>query len=345
MNICLIMYPWDTIDPEADTTLTLIHECVRRGHFVALTTNDNLTMRDTVASAFCNIFTKSSSPPNDIPEFFKEAEFNRVRLPLSGFDVILLRTNPPLDRLAMNFLDSIHDEVFFINDIGGLRIANNKLYTASFDDPEHKFIPITHVSKSQEYLEDVFSDSKADKMIMKPLDGYGGKGVILIEKHAQKNFRSLLDYYINNRHGRNYVILQEFVEGAENGDVRILILNGEPIGSMQRIPAPGDVRANVHAGGKAVKHELTQKEIELCNHIGRKLVRDGLFFVGIDVINGKLIEVNVLSPGGIVPINKLNSLRLQEKVVDYMENVMRVKESLANRKSEFKKAIEDAKSN
>lgn len=345
MNICFIMYPWEEIIPESDTTLTLIHESVRRGHTVALTTNDNLTMRDTVASAFCNIFSDSSSPPDDILKFYKKAQFNRVRLPLSGFDVILLRSEPPLDRLALNFLDSVHDEVFFLNNIDGIRIANNKLYTASFDDLEHNFIPITHVSKSQEYLEDVFRDSHADKMIMKPLDGFGGKGVILIEKHAQKNFRSLLDYYINNRHGRNYVILQEYVEGADKGDVRILLLNGKPIGSMQRIPAPGDVRANVHAGGKAVKHEMTPKEIELCKHIGPKLVRDGLFFVGIDVISGKLIEVNVLSPGGVVPINMLNNVKLQTNVVDFIENVMRVKETLANRKSEFKKAIEDAKSN
>ncbi len=344
MNVCFIMYPWDEIIPEKDTTLCLIHECVCRGHMVALTTSNSLTIRDTIASAFCNILKKGTQIPSDILTFYKKAKFQKVGLPLSGFDVILMRAEPPLDALSLNFLDSVHDEVFFINDIDGLRIANNKLYTASFDDSGHNFIPITHVSKNQEYLEEVFGNSQADKMIMKPLDGYGGKGVILIEKHAQQNFRSLLDYYINNRQGGSYVILQEYIEGADKGDIRILILNGEPIGAVRRIPHPGDVRSNVHAGGKPVKHTLTKEEIALCRHIGPKLVRDGLFFVGIDVISCKLIEVNVMSPGGMVPINKLNQVKLQAKVIDFVENVIRVKESIVVRKSEFRKAIEDANS-
>lgn len=342
MNICFIMYPWDKVIPERDTTLRLIHECVRRNHTVAMTTTSNLTMRDTVASAFCNVFNKSEPFPERAIDFYETATFKNVGLPLSGFNVIFMRADPPLDVLALNFFDSVHDAVFFINDIDGLRIANNKLYTASFDDPEHRFIPATHVSKNQEYLNNVLDESPADKMIMKPLDGYGGKGVILIEKQARHNFRSLLDYYINNRPGGSYVILQEYVKGADQGDIRILLLNGEPIGAVRRVPDPGDVRSNVHAGGKPVKHVLTGKELELCHHIGRKLVRDGLFFVGIDVIACKLIEVNVLSPGCMVPINQLNNVRLQEKVIDFIENVIRVKESIEIRKSEFRKAIEDA---
>lgn len=342
MNVCFIMYPWNKVIPERDTTLRLIHECVKRGHTVAMATTNNLTMRCTVASAFCNVFAKVKSIPDRAIDFYKEAKFKNVGLPLSGFDVIVMRADPPLDTLALNFLDSVHDSVFFINDIDGLRIANNKLYTASFYDPKHKFIPITHVSKNQEYLESVLEDSKAQKMIMKPLDGYGGKGVILIEKHARHNFKSLLDYYINNRQGGSYVILQEYVEWANQGDIRILILNGEPIGALRRVPSLGEVRSNVHAGGKPVKHILTDKEMELCHHIAPKLVRDGLFFVGIDVINCKLIEVNVLSPGCMVPINKLNKVQLQKKVIDFVENVIQVKDSIAIRKSEFRKAIEDA---
>lgn len=344
MNVCFIMYPWEEVVPEQDTTLRLIHECVSRNHMVALTTTHNLTMRDSVASAFCNIFKKGAPIPSDPFIFYKKAKFKKAGLPLSRFDVIILRSDPPLDVLSLNFFDSVHDEVFFINDIDGLRIANNKLYTASFDDPEHRFIPITHVSKNQEYLKDVLLNSKADKMIMKPLDGYGGRGVILIEKHAQQNFRSLLDYYINNRQGGSYVILQEYIEGADKGDIRVLILNGEPIGAMRRIPHPEDIRSNIHAGGKTIKHTLSEKELELCRHISPKLVRDGLFFVGIDIIDGKLIEVNVLSPGGMVPINKLNQVRLQEKVIDFIENVIRTKESIAIRKSEFRRVIEDANS-
>ena len=179
-------------------------------------------------------------------------------------------------------------------------------------------------------------------MIMKPLDGYGGQGVILVEKHAQKSFHSLLEFYINSGSGGNYVILQEYVEGADAGDVRILMLNGEPIGAMKRVPATNEVRSNVHAGGTVVKHTLTKKEKALCKHIGPKLVRDGLYFVGIDVINEKLIEVNVQSPGGIMRINKLNNVKLQKKVIDFVESVVNAKEALTQRKNEFRKAINDA---
>ncbi|MGS0674867.1 glutathione synthase [Shewanella sp. 0m-4] len=342
MNILFLMYPWSTIVPETDTTLRLIHECVARGHTVALATTSNLTMRDSEASAFCQVFNKEASAPSNIVSFYKKARFKTVQLPLAGFDSIFMRASPPLDPIALNFLDSVRDDVFIMNDIDGLRIANNKLYTASFDDPNNTFIPVTHVSKTPEYLEQVLRESKTDKMIMKPLDGFGGQGVILVEKAAQKSFHSLLQFYINSGKGGNYVILQEYVAGAEAGDVRILMLNGEPIGAMKRVPAEGEVRSNIHAGGSVVKHTLTKKEKELCKHIGPKLVRDGLFFVGIDVISEKLIEVNVQSPGGIMRINKLNNVKLQKKVIDFIESVINAKQALNTRKTEFRKAIEDA---
>ena len=128
--------------------------------------------------------------------------------------------------------------------------------------------PYTNVSKNKEYLAKVLEETESDKMILKPLNAYGGQGVILIEKTARQSFRSLLDFYIGDENTSNYVILQEYVEGAEDGDVRILMLNGEPIGAMRRVPSKGDVRSNVHAGGSAVKHVLSREEKELCRHIG-----------------------------------------------------------------------------
>lgn len=342
MNILFLMYPWDKIIPETDSTLRLIHESVVRNHTVAIATPHNLTMRKSVSSAFCQVFKKGITPPTNIATFYKKAEFKKSQLPLAGFDAIFMRANPPLDPITLNFLDSVREDVFIMNDIDGLRIANTKLYTASFDDPTNHFIPVTHVSKTPEYLVDVLNDSKTGKMIMKPLDGYGGQGVILVEKSAQKSFHSLLEFYINNGKGGNYVILQEYVEGADSGDVRILMLNGEPIGAMKRVPATNEVRSNVHAGGTVVKHTLTKNEKALCKQIGPKLVRDGLYFVGIDVINEKLIEVNVQSPGGIMRINKLNNVKLQKKVVDFVESVINAKEALTQRKNEFRQAIDDA---
>ena len=344
MKICFIMYPWTKIDPETDSTLRLIHEAASRGHTVGMTTAHNLTIRDSVTSAFCNIITGKESCSKNIVSFYRQVEFKKHRFPLAGFDSIFMRANPPLDTLALNFLDSISSEVFIINDINGLRVANNKLYTASFQDSANQFIPKTYVSKNREYLEQVLLESEQDKMIMKPLNSYGGRGVIVIEKRAMQNVRSLLDFYIGEDEKKNCVILQEYVEGAEKGDIRILMLNGEAIGAMHRIPSKDDVRSNVHAGGTVVKHSLTPQEKKLCRHIGPKLVRDGLYFVGIDVINGKLIEVNVLSPGGIARINALNRTRLQKPVIDFIESVVSAKELVHSRKTEYKKVIEDAES-
>jgi glutathione synthase len=226
----------------------------------------------------------------------------------------------------LNFLDSIKDDVFIINNINGLREANNKIYTASYYDPERELIPATHVSKNIDYLMRVIKESDADKMILKPLDGYGGSGVIVIEKSAMQNVKSLLDFYVNRDRGvSNYVILQDYVEGAEKGDVRVLMLNGKPIGALRRVPSASDVRSNISAGGTAEKYKLTKADKILCDKVGEKLVRDGILYAGLDIIGGKLIEVNVLSPGTIKDINKLNGVKLQEKIVDYLEEVVKTR--------------------
>jgi glutathione synthase len=245
-----------------------------------------------------------------------------------------MRDNPPLDGLVLNFLDSIKDDVFIINAIDGLREANNKIYTAAYFDPDRELIPATHVSKNIDYLLRIIKESESDKMIMKPLDGYGGSGVIVIETAAMHNIRSLLDFYINRDTGKsNYVILQEYIEGAEEGDVRILMLNGQPIGALRRRPPAGDVRSNISAGGTVEKYKLTKADKILCQKIGEKLVRDGIYYAGLDLINGKLIEVNVMSPGTITDINRLNKVRLQEKIVKYLETVVEHRNEL---KMEFR---------
>jgi glutathione synthase len=275
--------------------------------------------------------------------FYKQAKFIEKMLPLAGFDVIFMRANPPLDSIVLNFLDSVRGDVFIINDIQGLREANNKLYTAAFYDPKNEIIPATHVSINKEYLKGIIKESESKKMIMKPLNGYGGSGVIVLEKSASSNINSLLDFYISGKNGEsNYVIIQDYVEGAELGDIRVLMLHGEPIGAMRRVPAPDDARSNVHAGGRVEKHILSAEEKRLCKIVGPKLVKDGLYFVGLDIIGGKLIEVNVLSPGGIVNINRLNKVKLQKKIIDYCDNMVKFKETASGRRSELKRTVEDA---
>lgn len=343
MNICFLMYPWEEIDPENDTSLSLIKECVKREHGVAICTPSNLTIRDSVTNAFCNVIGRMEKVPTTLKSFYNKAVLREEMLPLAGFDVIFMRANPPLDPIMLNFLDSVKDDVFIVNSLQGMREANNKLYTAAFGDAHSNIIPNTHVSKNKDYLVQQIKESKADKMILKPLNGFGGSGVILIEKSAMNNIKSLLDFYITSGDGSsNYVILQDYIEGADQGDVRILLLNGESIGAMRRVPGADDHRSNVSAGGRIEKHTLTKVEKALCKQIGPKLVNDGLYFVGIDVIGGKLVEVNVMSPGGITYMNKVYKAKLQEKVIDFVESKVTDKLQAFDRRVRLRKTVDDA---
>lgn len=342
MNVCFIMYPWETIDAENDSSLAMIHEFAKRGHGIAITTPSNLTIRDSVAYAFSRCLKRVDKIPNSLKSFHGKADFYDEMLPLAGFDVIILRSNPPLDMIMLNFLDSVKDDVFIMNDLDGIRRANNKLYTAVFEDEKNEIIPRTHVTKNKEYLRKIIKEGP-DKMILKPLNGFGGSGVILIEKSATKSINSLLDFYITNKDGTsNYVILQDYIEGADQGDVRILLLNGRPIGAMKRVPGEEDHRSNVTAGGTVHKHSLTKQEKELCRRIGPKLVKDGLYFCGIDVIGGMLVEVNVMSPGGITYINKVYKTKLQEKVIDFVEDKVQERVKAFERKTKLRKHVSDA---
>ena len=345
MNICFIMYPWEQIDAENDTSLALIKECIKRGHGVAMCTPSNLTIRDSVTCAFVTVIGRMEKVPATLKAFYRKADLREEMLPLAGFDVIFFRANPPLDPIMLNFLDSVKEDVFIVNSLEGMREANNKLYTAAFGDSHSNIIPATHVSKNKKYLVEQIRESKSDKMILKPLNGFGGSGVILIEKSAMGNINSLLDFYISNSDGSsNYVILQDYIEGADQGDVRILLLNGEPVGAMKRVPGSNDHRSNVSAGGSVQKHTLTKAEKALCKQIGPKLVSDGLFFVGIDVIGGKLVEVNVMSPGGITYINKVykTKTKVEEKVIDFLESKVLDKLQAFDRRSRLRKTVEDA---
>jgi glutathione synthase len=337
------MYPWERVEAQTDTTLRIIHEAYIRRHNVGIMIPSNLTIRNNDVFGFVKMIQETERLQKDPVKLHKQVKFREEMLPMSGFDAIFLRANPPVDTTMLNFLDAIKDEVLIINDIDGIRKANNKLYTAAMFHGKEGVIPETHVSKNKDYLKRVIADSKSDKMILKPLDGYGGSGVILLERKAAASVSSLLDFYINGQRQQKYVIVQEYVEGAEEGDVRILMLNGKPIGAMKRVPQKDEARSNIHTGGTAVKHVLTKQEQRICELIGPRLVADGLYFVGLDVINGKLIEVNVLSPGGITRINKLNRTKLQVKVMDFVEDIVMAKESALNRKLAHKLTVKNAK--
>lgn len=339
------MDDWAQIEPEMDSTLRIVHEAFLRGHNVGVMQPSKLTIRSNEVFGFVRMLIAIDKIPTDPVRFYNKIKFKEELLPLTGFDVVFLRANPPVDTTMLNFLDSIKDQALIINDIDGIRKANNKLYTAAMFDSQIGIIPKTYVSKNKEYLQRIIKESEQDKMILKPLDGYGGSGVIVLEKKASQSVSSLLDFYINSNEKNRYVILQDYIEGADEGDVRILMLNGKPIGAMKRVPADNDHRSNVHAGGSVIKHVLSKEEKRICELVGPRLVADGLYFVGLDVINGKLLEVNVLSPGGITRINKLNRTKLQHKIIDFVEDIVNIKETALNKKLNNRLTVQNAKLN
>lgn len=342
MNIGFIVNSWESINPNEDSSIRLIHEAVLREHNVGIIYPNSLSIRQSRTHGLVRKIKPDIKISANIPSFYKRVSFKEQLLPLSGFDAIFIRSNPPIDPIMLNFLDSVKDDTFIINDINGLRKANNKLYPALLEDMGTDIVPVTHVSKSMKFLKSVIQESKQDKMILKPLDGYGGSGVIVLEKRAMQNVNSLLDFYISGKNQGNYVILQEFVEGAEKGDTRVLMLNGQPIGAYKRVPASDDIRSNIKAGATGQKHILTKAERAICKRIGPKLVKDGLYFAGLDIISNKLIEINVVSPGGIMRINQFNRVKLQKHVIDFVESIVNTKEIAIDRKRELKRMIDEA---
>jgi len=318
MHIGFIIAHWSTIDPVNSSTLTIIQECLKRGHKVSIMYTNNLTVRNNIVYGVTEQIMEMEKIPENITSFYKKVKLEKKFIALHAFDCLMIRKDPPINPLVFNFLDAIKDEVVIINDVDGIRKANNKLYTTTFYDPHNTYLPVTHVSGSKKFINKTIEESPTEKMILKPLDGSGGKGVIVLEKNAKENINSLLDFYIDET-GDNYVILQEFIEGADEGDVRVLMLNGKFIGAYNRKPAPGEIRANIQQGGTAHKYTLTESQKRICKKVGAKLLADGLFFVGLDMIGDKILEVNVLNPGGITNINKLNKLKLHKLVVDFIE--------------------------
>ena len=324
MHIGFIIADWKSVDPLNSSTLTIIKECILRNHKVSILYTNNLTVRNNVVHGWIETINPMDKIPDNITSFYKKVTFDKQLKALHVFDCMMIRKDPPINPLVLNFLDAIKDEVVMINDVDGIRKANNKLYTTTFHDPNNTYLPVTHVSGSKNYINKIIDESDQEKMILKPLDGSGGRGVIVLEKNARSNINSLLDFYIDES-GDNYVILQEYIEGAEEGDVRVLMLNGKFIGAYNRKPATGELRANIQTGGTAHKYVMTESQKRVCKKVGTKLVNDGLYFVGLDMIGDKILEVNVLNPGGITNINKLEKRKLQRQVVDFLEEKVDIK--------------------
>ena len=321
MEIAFLMDSLESIDPLMETTSHLMYECNQRGHTVYFfEPHDIYIRRGEVVARMRNI---TVLPDLSMKKYWRSTIncLKREELifeTVTDLDALFLRKNPPLNYQAIEFLAPESERVFMINSTVGQILGNSKLYTLNFPD----IIPETHVSRDPKRLRKIIDDFGGD-MVVKPLQRFGGEGVIKVSNRDAENLNSLINYYVRGYEdypAREPIMVQEFLDVVrENGDVRILLLNGEILGAMRRRPHKGDFRTNIHADARAFKHEVTEREKEICRFIKDRLIKDGLYFVGIDVIGDKLIEINCVSPGGIPRINRLNRERLEVRVVDFVE--------------------------
>jgi glutathione synthase len=208
--------------------------------------------------------------------------------------------------------------VFIINSLRGQLLGNSKLYTLNFQD----VIPRSHVSRDPVRLRKVIDDF-GGSMVVKPLRSFGGRGVIKVSSKDPENLNSLLNFYLRSDEPyprREPIMVQEYLDAVRTeGEVRIMMLNGQYLGSYRRVPHEQEFRANIYAGGSALAHQMSPAEEHICSLISDRLVKDGLYFVGIDVIGGKLVEINCVSPGGLPRINMLHGLQTEIPVIDFVE--------------------------
>lgn len=330
MQIAFVMDRLEGIDPVFETTAALMYECNQRGHSVFfLEPHDIYVRQQHIVARMKDITVK---PDLSLEQYWEKVVAQQQKESLSfeeinEIDALFLRKDPPLNYSSIEFLAPIRDQVFMVNDPCGMILGNSKLYTLNFPD----LIPETHISRDPSRLRKIIDNFGGD-MVIKPLGRFGGQGIIKVSTRDPENLNSLIQYYVGAHKPyaeREQIMVQEYLKAVkEKGDVRILLLNGQILGAMCRKPPDGSFRTNIHAGGKACKHHITKRERQICEQIRPRLVAHGLYFVGIDLIDERLIEVNCVSPGGIPRINHLENLHIESGVIDFVEKMALDKKQL-----------------
>ena len=286
LKVAIQMDPVEGINIETDTTFLMMLEAQTRGHGLWCYTPERLSLEDGRVLA-------RGRPLNlrAVKGDHHSLGGHEVR-DLSEFDVVLMRQDPPFDMAyitATYFLERIHPGTLVVNDPAEVRNAPEKVFVTDFPGLQ----PPTLITADPEAIYD-FRERHGD-MVLKPLYGGGGSGVVRLAP-GDPNLDALLE--LHAMIGRDAVIAQKFIPAVSKGDKRILLVDGEPVGAINRIPAKGQVRSNLARGGRAAAVELTARDKEICAAIGPELKRRGLLFVGIDVIGDYLTEINVTSPTG-----------------------------------------------
>jgi glutathione synthase len=316
MKLAFIIDPIAKLDPAHDTSVALMESACRRGYEVFITNMNTLSVKDGKAWAFLQSAKIYPVPlvdgkwqvPNPWYEV-KEGEFQ----PLENMQFVWMRPDPPVTTeylyatYILDYVDANKTKV--LNSPQGIRAANEKMYALQFTGA----IPKTIVTADKNTIRAFVATE--GKSVMKPLGGKGGEGILFLEV-GDRNLNSMIE--ISTNIGKTPVMVQEYLPAAQDGDKRIILLDGEPIGAVNRVPQSGEFRGNMASGGSAAQIDITDRELDICKQLAPTLKRDGLMFVGIDVIGGYLTEVNVTSPTGVREIDRLDRVSLGDRVMDWL---------------------------
>jgi glutathione synthase len=309
-KFAFVMDPLDAVLVDKDTTFVFMLESLKRGHQAYF-----LGLRDLYARGSQMMgWARRCEVVRAMPHYrFLD---DGAEYPLETFDAIFMRKDPPADLpyLYTTMLLSLADRrrTFVLNEPAGLREANEKLYTLNFPS----VIPPTLVTDRIDRLK-IFMAEQGGEMVVKPLDGHGGEGVFVVTRD-DRNLHVILE--TATEFETRFIMAQRYIPEIRNGDKRLIVLNGEPLGGTLRVPRPDEHRGNIHVGGTCVKAEITARDREICRVLKPRLERDGLYFVGLDIIGDYLTEVNVTSPTGVQEVNALDGVQLEAQVIDFVES-------------------------
>jgi glutathione synthase len=307
LNVAVQMDPIERINIRGDSTFALLLEAQRRGHRLAYYTPDRLAMRDNKVFAAVQPLTVRDQEGD-------HATLGAAsRVDLASFDVLLLRQDPPFDLAyitSTHLLERIHPATLVVNDPAQVRNAPEKMFVMEFPD----LMPPTLITRDLAEIK-AFRVEHGD-IVMKPLYGKGGEAVFRLAPE-DLNFGSLYDLFSVTF--REQWVVQKFLPAVRHGDKRIILVDGEFAGAVNRVPAPDDLRSNMVRGGSPKSTDLSTREREICARLGPALRARGLIFVGIDVIDGYLTEINVTSPTGVRAIKNLGGPDVAAMTWDVIE--------------------------
>lgn len=309
IKLGVVMDPIESITVKKDSTLAMLLAAQKRGWVIHYILQPDMYL----GQGQCRATTQALSVRDDEKDWFSLG--NKTDIALSELDVVLMRKDPPFD---MDYIYSTYlleqaqrEGVMIVNDPQSLRDCNEKLFATQFP----QCCPPLIVSSSQEKLK-AFQDQHED-VIYKPLDGMGGASIFRV-KADDPNLSVVIETLSNN--GRQQIMAQKFIPDIVNGDKRILMIDGKPIDyALARIPASGETRGNLAAGGSGVAQELTDKDRWICDQVGPTLREKNLLFVGLDVIGDYLTEINVTSPTCIREIDKAFDLDIAGELMDCIQ--------------------------